>query len=59
MEREFRKPENDYEKLLIFFERMKMIDEIERDITFSPEEVDQIITRAKTIRNRYTILSKV
>ena len=59
VEREFRQPESDYEKLLVFFERMKMLDEIERDITFSKEEVEQIILRAKTIRDRYTILSKV
>ena len=58
VERDFRKPENDYEKLMIFFERMKILDEIERDITFSNGEIDQIINRAKTIRNRYTILTK-
>ena len=50
---------NDYEKLMIFFERMKILDEIERDITFSNGEIDQIINRAKTIRNRYTILTIV
>ena len=58
VERDFRKPENDYEKLMIFFERMKILDEIERNITFSNGEIDQIINRAKTIRNRYTILTK-
>ena len=59
VEREFRKSENDYEKLLMFFERMKVLDEIERDVVFSTDEIGHIIARARTIRDRYTILSKI
>jgi len=59
VEREFRKSGNDYEKLLAFFERMKVLDELERDITFSKGEIGQILARARTIRDRYTILSKI
>ena len=58
LERDYRQDHDDFEKLRVFFERMKIIEEIEHDVHFSSDEISRIIARAKTIRERYTILSK-
>lgn len=58
LERDYRQDQDDFEKLRMFFERMKIIEEIEHDLHFSSDEISRIIARAKTIRDRYTILSK-
>ena len=58
LERDYRQDHDDFEKLRTFFDRMKIIEEMEHDIHFSSDEIDRITDRAKTIRDRYTILSK-
>ena len=58
LERDYRQDHDDFEKLRMFFDRMKIIEEMEHDIHFSSDEIARITDRAKTIRDRYTILSK-
>lgn len=57
IEEYFRKDEAEYRRLRLFFEKMGLMNEIQNRIHFTEEERVTIFHRARTIRDRYTILN--
>jgi glycerol-1-phosphate dehydrogenase [NAD(P)+] len=57
IEKNIRKDIQDFQLLDNFFNKIGLKNEIENRINFSNSEINKIIEKAKTMRNRYTILS--
>lgn len=57
IEKSMRHNDEEYDRLYGFYEKIGLIESIQKNIQFSEEEFDLLIPLAKTMRNRYTVFN--